>query len=102
MRANISAGAMRAHTHPVQIYIIIRSLAPLSGIMISICYPHSTPQHEAQHTLARIHIAAAYPSPVYVRHARVFVVDTAFVALINWFVSAVKGDLFLAGECANK
>jgi len=35
-----------------------------------------------------------------VRRVRVFVVDLAFVALINWFVSAAaKGDLFLAGAC---
>jgi hypothetical protein len=35
-----------------------------------------------------------------VRRLRVFVVDLAFVALINWFVSAAaKGDLFLAGAC---
>lgn len=83
MRANISVGAMRAHTHPVQIYIIIRCLAPLSGIMISICYPHSTPQHQGQHTLARIHIAA-YPPPVYMCATRVFL--SSIRLLWRWLI----------------
>lgn len=100
MRRNISAAAAAAVcVHGAQIYIIIRSLAPLSGIMISICYPHSTPPppppHAAEHTLA---FTSGCFRPLYVRRA-CFCRRFGFVQLINWFVSAAKGDLFLAGAC---